>query len=298
VTQIFSSPSTSNSLASFKTLVFAGGGNRCWWQAGVVKRLSEEGWTLPNSLIGTSAGAAVATACVIDNLDDALISCKRLYCANERVFHWREISRGRLHFAHQEIYPAWIASFLNDHSFELLRRCTRSLWVAISRPPKKFPLFVSIAAGTIAYVIDKKLLHSIHPRLPRSLGLQQEFLELTHCKDIAEARLLLQAAAAAPPFMSALRLNNQWAFDGGYTDNAPIPAQDVAEKLNTLVLLTRHYPGAPTRFEFAGRHYWQPSRKVPVSTWDCTTETTVDDAFLLGYEDADNLLSSGRVTIE
>ena len=38
------------------------------------------------------------------------------------------------------------------------------------------------------------------------------------------------AGAAAPPFMPGVRLHGEWAFDGGYTDNAPIPAQTATEK--------------------------------------------------------------------
>lgn len=42
------------------TLVFAGGGNRCMWQGGLLERLLAEGLSLPTQLVGTSAGAAVA----------------------------------------------------------------------------------------------------------------------------------------------------------------------------------------------------------------------------------------------
>jgi predicted acylesterase/phospholipase RssA len=49
-------------LASIDTLVFAGGGNRCWWQAGAISQLLMQGWRLPPQLIGTSAGAAVAAS--------------------------------------------------------------------------------------------------------------------------------------------------------------------------------------------------------------------------------------------
>ena len=37
------------------------------------------------------------------------------------------------------------------------------------------------------------------------------------------------AGAAAPPFMPGVRLHGEWAFDGGYTDNAPIPGQTLHE---------------------------------------------------------------------
>jgi hypothetical protein len=58
------------------------------------------------------------------------------------------------------------------------------------------------------------------------------------------------------------------------------------EAKRTLVLLTRHYPDLPQQFTFEQRQYWQPSRKIPVSTWDCRPFTTVDLAYELGIDDA------------
>lgn len=95
--------------------------------------------------------------------------------------------------------------------------------------------------------------------------------------------------------MSGVHLHGQWAFDGGYTDNAPLPQQTPDEKSSTLVLLTRHYSDKPALFKADGRTYWQPSRKVPVSTWDCRPGTTVEDAFALGQEDARLALAKGFV---
>jgi hypothetical protein len=66
--------------------------------------------------------------------------------------------------------------------------------------------------------------------------------------------------------------------------------QSALEKTATLVLLTRHYPKRPSIFQYGGRTYLQPSRPVPVSTWDCTAKATVIDAFTLGYKDAAKLI--------
>jgi len=78
-----------------QTLAFAGGGNRCWWQAGLLTHLQAQGAQLQAKLVGTRAGAAIA------------------------------------------------ASFLAG----------------------------CVAAGTLAYLVDKYLFHNIHPVLPRFLGL-------------------------------------------------------------------------------------------------------------------------------
>lgn len=276
-------------LDSINTLVFAGGGNRCWWQAGAITRLLEGGWRLPPVLVGTSAGAAVATSLLTCTARDALSSCKRLYERNDQLFNWHSLAQLQLKFAHQHIYPAWVESFTSDDHFERLRSASSELIVAVTRPSRFLGLAGSLIAGSIAYLVDKKVAHSIHPRLPRFLGLRQEFFNLKTVVDGQAARVLLQAVAAAAPFMLAQRVNGEWGFDGGYADNAPIPPQTEEEKAKTLVLLTRHYPDLPLIFQWHGRTYWQPSQKVPVSTWDCRPGTTVDAAFDLGMRDCSGI---------
>ena len=85
------------------------------------------------------------------------------------------------------------------------------------------------------------------------------------------------------------------AIDGGYTDNAPIPVQSESERSNTLVMLTRHYPKLPPMFRWQERAYWQPSQRVPVSTWDCTPKTTVREAYDLGTQDSVRALRTGML---
>ena len=285
---------TGQAWAALSTLALAGGGNRCWWQAGAISHLLEIGWSLPRQWVGTSAGAAIAAACLTTGPETALAACRKLYRDTARVFHWQGLWRGRLEFAHQTVYPAWLDAFVNEKTFGQLRDCGASLHVAVTRPSRVFGLGASVALGTIAYLVDKKVWHSIHPRLPGLLGLRQEFIDITRCRGAPDAHGVLLAAAAPPPVMAAVKLAGGYAFDGGYTDNAPIPAQDAAQRRGTLVMLTRHYPGRPTLFRRDGRLYWQPSRPTPVSTWDCTGRATVDAAYQLGRADAAAILRGVR----
>ncbi len=277
--------------SDFDALAFAGGGNRCWWQGGLLTHLFEKGWTLPPSLVGTSAGAAMAASCMTIGPEAALASCIRLYADNQRMFKWRGLAKLKLQFAHQKTYPEWIASIVNPATFPTLQQAKQKLQVAIARPATLLGKHGSIVAGTLAYIVDKKISHGIHPRLPKWLGLHQEFLQLEQCDSAEAAQDLLNAAAAAPPFTLPITLGGQWAFDGGYVDNAPIPAASPEGNTKTLVLLTRHYPNLPAYFERDGRAYWQPSQAVPVSTWDCTAKSTVQQAFDLGVRDAKALFA-------
>lgn len=282
-------------VGSVETLVFAGGGNRCWWQAGAWSHLMEQGARLPPQLVGTSAGAAVAASFLANGVDTALQACLRLFAGNSKVFDWSGLLKLKLAFAHQHVYPAWVDAFLNATTFATLRHASSRLTVALTRPARYLGVSGSVAAGTLAYLVDKYLWNSIHPRLPAWLGLRQDFMVLNDCDRVEAAQAMLIAAASAPPIMSAQPVGGQHAIDGGYTDNAPIPPQSDAQRSATLVMLTRHYPKLPQLFTWQGRTYWQPSRRIPVSTWDCTPKTTVQAAYDLGRHDAMRVWTAGLV---
>lgn len=272
---------------STQNLVFAGGGNRCWWQGGLIETLLQQGFKLPPVLIGTSAGAAIAASCITETPRHALLGCERLYAQESSIFN-----RKTRRFAHDYIYPAWLASFLDDSHVGTIQRATTRLQVAVTQPAPWLGLHGTVLAGTLAYFVDKHISHSIHPKLPARLGLRQAFAWLDALPTAQAMRQLLSAAGAAPPFMRPVCLPAPigWVIDGGFTDNAPIPQSSPSQCFNTLVLLTRFYPKLPQLFSWQGRHYLQASRAIPVSTFDCTRQTSVRAAFDLGVSDAQALL--------
>ncbi|WP_130620085.1 patatin-like phospholipase family protein [Dyella amyloliquefaciens] len=286
-------------LGRFHRVVFAGGGNRCWWQAGLMHCLMDRGMALPPMMVGTSAGAAIAASCLTGGTPAALASCKTFFSATTSVWDHRHVWRGRLDFAHERIYPAWIGSFVHEGNFGHLASSTTRLMVAFTRPSRALGLAGSLFAGTLAHVLDKHLWHRIHPELPRRFGLRQDYAVLNTCADPAEAQNILVAAAAAPPLIRTRTVDALPALDGGYVDSAPVPETPESNSRDhaTLILLTRHYPALPQIFDCMGRRYWQPSRPVPVSTWDCTRAATVSDAFSLGFDDACEAMKKGRMVL-
>ena len=91
-------------LNAIDTLVMAGGGNRCWWQAGLMNTWLSQEWQLPRRIIATSAGAAIATAFFTTGVQHALDACKNLYACNSQVFDWKALASLGIKFAHQHIY--------------------------------------------------------------------------------------------------------------------------------------------------------------------------------------------------
>lgn len=286
---------TTFDFGKIETLVFAGGGNRCWWQAGALRHLIDQGAVLPRKLVGTSAGAAIGAAYLAGTPDIALRACLKLFAKNPKIFYWGSLRNLKFRFAHQQVYPAWVQAFLDTDTFATLRHSSSRLTIALTRPAHYLGMRGSVTVGTLAYLVDRYAWNSIHPRLPKLLGLRQDFVDLNDCASAEVARAILIAAASAPPIMSAQPVNGAPAIDGGYTDNAPIPPQSRDERSSTLVMLTRHYPKLPRLFSWLGRIYWQPSRRVPVSTWDCTPKTTVQDAYDLGLQDSAMALCAGLI---
>jgi predicted patatin/cPLA2 family phospholipase len=280
------------SWSSIHTLVFAGGGNRCWWQGGLMETLMQHGFALPRTLIGTSAGAGVAAACITETPSIALASCERLYAKETHIFN-----RHTRTFGHDYIYPAWLESFVSERHVHTIKQSATRLQVAVTQPARWLGLHGTVVAGLLAYMIDKHIKHSIHPQLPKYLGLRQAFEWLDAPSSAPAMRQLLSAAGAAPPFMRPVALPMGWAIDGGFTDNAPIPQQSAQEAASTLVLLTRFYPKLPALFQWQGRNYLQASRAIPVSTFDCTHKASVRDAFALGVNDALALFNHQKLTV-
>ena len=281
-------------LSLFEVVVCAGGGNRCWWQAGLLSALSEHGLRPPSTLVGTSAGAAIATAWATQSIDRAIESCKQLYSNNSRVFRWRP-KPGETRFAQALIYPQWIRSVLDNAGFNRLSGLSTRLSIAVTRPSQWLGAYLSIGLATLFYIADKARGGKLHPTQLAHLGLSHEFFELQESKSLSTAQNVLVAAAAAPPFIPGQVLDDNKAYDGGYLDSMPINPQLMAQK--TLVLMTRHRPDLPTTFNYDGRTYWQPSLPVPVSTWDCTPSATVDAAFQLGQTDAMSALNCASIRV-
>ncbi len=139
--------------SSIDTLVFAGGGNRCWWQAGLLTRLLDHGAALPAQLVGTRAGAAIAASFMMGNTQAAPQVCKKMLADNTHLMDWRALCQLKLRFAHQATDRAWLGGCMNDSCFQAVRSSTQRVLVAVTRPAKAPSLDQagSFLAGSLAY---------------------------------------------------------------------------------------------------------------------------------------------------
>lgn len=274
---------------TFHTVVFAGGGNRCWWQAGVAERLSQQACWQAQRLIGVSAGAGIATAFAAGRIQDALRNAVERFNRTPRNIVWRDLLKAKRPFVLPRIYPDWIESFLQTPDLQRLRRGALAVDVVITRPIPFLPVTVSTAIALALYSTEKFWLKTFHGRLPHWVGLRAEYHDLTSCSQLEDARSLLLASAAAVPITPTHKVDGRPALDGGFYDNVPL-SQNRADDAGTLVLLTRHRPDLPQAFAFQGRTYFQPSRAVDATNMDCTSGPNVQSTYAQGERDVGHWL--------
>ena len=275
----------------FDQVVFAGGGNRCWWQAGFWDVIQPELGLAPRVITAISAGAA--TACMLYTRDSEWVM--RYYedalRHNKKNVYWGNLwRRGAAVFPHYEIYRRALLDIYGEPFAKLAS--APDIRVGVSRVPRWLGARASVAAGLIAYNIDKHIRKVLHPTLGRSLGFRPEFVRAQDCLVVDELADLILQSSCTPPFTPVLRRNGRPVLDGGMVDNVPVDALD-ATPGRVLVMVTRRYPRPQTFVISHGsqqRLYVQPSRKVPISSWDYTSPSQMVHAYNLGRADGETFL--------
>ena len=274
----------------FDAVVFAGGGNRCYWQGGFYETVAPRLGLAPKLVVGASAGAFAATYSMLGAGPDV----------RRRVFDGCGPTFEKLRYrgvAPRRTALSGRSALQQASGGDYRRRCTQ----AAQRPhrsadrrdtaPRGLPPLAGAIIGIGAYQLEKHLLHPVHPRFGRALGFRPEYISartLTHAGEICDA---LMASSGVPPFMPVTSVKGIPAFDGGLVDNVPVEPLKEIESADgrTLVLLTRVYKNLPS---VQGRIYTQPSRRIELSQFDITNPDAIKAAYELGIKDGDAFAAS------
>lgn len=269
----------------FDAVVFAGGGNRCYWQGGFYETVAPRLGLAPKLVVGASAGAFAATYSLLGVGPEAR---RRVFdgCGphlkNFDLAAWR---RGEPLCPVGALYSRLLAQTIDNAALQRLNVLV-DLQIAVTRLPRALPALAGAAIGIGAYQIEKHLLHPVHPRFGRALGFRPEFISARTLADAQQMHDALLASSGVPPFMPVISIKGRAAFDGGLVDNVPveplIPIELAGGK--TLVLLTRRYKNIPA---ITGRTYAEPSRKIELSQFDITNPDGIKSAYELGVQDGE-----------
>jgi hypothetical protein len=269
----------------FDAVVFAGGGNRCYWQGGFYETVAPRLGLAPKLVVAASAGAFAAIYSLLGTgpaTRELVFEGCGPHLKNFDVAAWR---RGEPLCPVGPLYKELLARTIDDAALARLNAAT-DLQVAVTRMPRGVPPLAGALLGIGAYQLEKHLLHPVHPRLGRALGFRPEFVSARSLAGAGEIHDVLMASSGVPPFMPVTLVNGKPAFDGGLVDNVPVEPLAPIESAGgrTLVLLTRLYANIP---DVAGRIYVQPSRKIDLSQFDITNPGGIRAAYELGVKDGE-----------
>ena len=286
----------------FEQVVFAGGGNRCWWQAGFWDVVAPAIALKPRIIAGVSAGAA--TACMLYASDSrwTMDYYREVLRHNRRNAYWGNLfrrARDPAHphaarvFPHAAIYRKALTDILGGEGFERLKRDAPEIRIVFSRLPRGLGPRSALMVGMLAYNLEKHWRRSLHPTFGRRIGFASEMARLQDCHDLDDLVSLITASSCTPPFTPIEHRGGRPTLDGGMVDNVPVDAVDAGP--STLVLLTRRYPERTETFRHLGRLYVQPSRRVAVSAWDYTDVPALQATYDQGRRDGERFADLARL---
>lgn len=272
-------------LSHFRHLVLAGGGNRCWWQAGFWQVTAPHG-LMPHQVAAVSAGAWTACMHLAGKTDDALAYLTDVATRNRKNFYPTNLLKGQRAFPHAALYRAALLKVFDAKALKRIHNGPEIL-IQVTRLPRWLDAYSATVAALLAYHIDNKLRRKVHGTLGARIGLRPESISTRSCRTPEELANLILASSCTPPFTPLITLHGKIALDGAMVDNVPVgvfvnsPA--VAEP--TLVLLARRYARPlPHR---AHHTYLQPSQALTVGGWDATDPKGIRAAFELGCHDGE-----------
>lgn len=269
-------------------ITFAGGGNRAFYQLGLMNRWRERLLPRVAAMATCSAGACVATLILSGREREAGEFWKQRRHGITRNFEWRRLARGARPTPHEPIYRDTLLHAFAEDGLERVRSQPYPVLILTTAFPKRMPALAAVLLGLSAYNIEKRFRKEmIHPSFGGRLGFKAMAFDARECQTPEELADLVIASSATPPFTSLGSFDGQRLLDGGIIDNAPAFLADaVAEVRRNLVLLTRPYPAHVTGRK-GTRLYLAPARHLPVHRWDYTRPELIDATIEAGERDAD-----------
>ena len=275
----------------FENVVFSGGGNRCFWQAGFWSVAAPQLELRPSQVAAVSAGAAIACTVLAGDFHAGFRYYKRALAANDSNIHLRNLLRDGPLFPHGSMYRDTLLASIDERTLTRLE-CGPEISILVSCPPAWASPGLALVLGMIATSIDDWRGECVHTSAGSRIGFRPMFLSARDCPTPEALADLIIASSCVPPLTPQARHNGAALFDGGFFSN--IPAQTFAgTRGKTLILLTRRFSHLPA---IAGWTYVQPSQRIPVAAWDYTNVGAVQSTFDLGRRDAERFCAALRVS--
>jgi predicted acylesterase/phospholipase RssA len=267
----------------FDAIVFAGGGNRCYWQGGFYEALADRVALAPGLAVGASAGAFAGIYSLLGMGHTVRAQVLPACGPHRKNYDFAAWRRGEPLCPIGPMYRGFLHMLFDAATLDRLQQLT-DFHIAITRLPRGVPPILGAALGIGAYQLEKHLFAPVHPKFGRRLGFTAEYVRVRAMTAPHELADSLMASSGVPPFMPVTKVGDRPAFDGGLFDGVPVLPLAAVEAVGgrSLVLLTRLYKHLP---QVKGRTYVQPSRRIRVKQFDLRDPEGIRDAYELGLQD-------------
>ena len=269
-------------------LTLAGGGNRAFYQAGLLNRWSDHLLPRLRVMAACSAGASVATIFLSGRADATGEFWRRRRAHVTKNLDWSKLLRGQRPAPHGEVYRDTMIFAMQDGGLERLRAQPFPILVLATGWPAWLPTTPAMLLGLGAYNLEKRLYPSrVHPAFGRRLGFKPIVYDARACTTPEQLADLILASSATPPFTPVGNFAGRRLLDGGLIDNVPaFVAEQVDGVRRHLVMLTRPYPDGVLGVH-GNRLYVGPTRPTPISRWDYTQPELLDDTIAMGEHESE-----------
>jgi predicted acylesterase/phospholipase RssA len=266
---------------NFENVVFAGGGNRCFWQAGVWQAIQPHLETAPQNIASVSAGSAISCSLFSNTFEAVYETTLKVMTDNKKNRYWKNLFNSEPIHPHNRLYRYIIETAIDQEGLATLQQGPKNHILVAHIPSWLGPKSATLI-GLSAYQLEKKLFHPVHPKFGKALGFKSEFIQVQDCKTVNDLSNLIISSSCTPPFTPLMYQSGKPVLDGGMIDN--IPVHGISHYSGkTLVLCSRPYTNLPKTTEMI---YLAPSKPVAVNSWDYTNPDAIRDTFKQGKEDA------------
>jgi predicted acylesterase/phospholipase RssA len=269
------------------TLTFAGGGNRSFYQLGLLSRWGDQ--LLPRV---AAIGSVSAGACVILMYLSGRRELARQFWLDRvrgitKNFDWTKLMRGERPAPQGEIYRETLVVTFADGGLERIRAQPFPIYVLAAAFPRLLPRSLSIALGIGMYSAERSIRRAPHPRSARWIGFTPVAFDARRCESVEELASLILASSATPPFTPIGRFRGRRLLDGGMIDNAPafVVEERHPEATRSVVFLSRPYHPSVLGIR-ERRLYLAPTQPPPIGRWDYTRPHLLDETVAMGEREA------------
>lgn len=274
-----------------EAVVFAGGGCRCFWQAGFWEEAAPAlGWR-PRVAGAVSAGAAMACMVFADAVAEGVAYFKTRVAANRRNAYPLNLLKRRPVFPHPDIYRDTILANLDDARLARLH-AGPDVRVLIALVPRWLGPRSGFLLGLLAYEAETFIQPGPHAALGRQAGFIPQVASVRDCASPEAVADLILHSSCTPPITPVYRRGARPVLDGGLIDSAPLETIPPSSG-TTLVLLTKQYPPQSIP-RVPGRVYVQPSEPIPIYKWDYTSPQRVQATYELGRRDGERFVAEAE----